>query len=105
MKLRMNAGTDQVCHGPVGYTVSNIDWVVDVPPEVAAVLLRTGAGAVQIDAEPAPEPEGELCVKHVSGMAASFSWRGRSFVADDNGVLVIPAAAIGDAISHGFTTA
>ncbi len=83
-----------------GYTVSNIDWTVDVPPEVGAVLLATGAGAVQIDAEPEPEPSHMVRVMD-EDRTASFSWRRRSYAADDEGVLTIPAAAMADAISHG----
>jgi hypothetical protein len=100
----MPRGTDSVTHGPIGYTVSNLDWTVEVPDHVGAVLLATGAGAVQIvGVEPAPELEGEVMrVLHASDVGASFSWRGESYLPGEDGVLTIPAAASGDAFSHGF---
>jgi hypothetical protein len=103
MKLQMNRGTDEVNHGGVRYTVSNIDWTVKVPDHVGHVLLATGAGAVRLDAPPQPEPEGIVRVRHATDGDASFSHGQTTYEPDDQGVLTVPAAALPHLAAHGFS--
>ena len=105
VNLRMPPGCDEVNHNAYRYRVNPFEGnTVDVRPEVATWLLRTASGAVLADPPAVEEPIGMVRVRHASDRSASFSWRGKSFATDESGVLEIPAAAIGDAISHGFTT-
>ncbi len=81
MRLQMPRGCDSVTHGPHGYTVSNIDWCVEVPDEVGHVLLRTGAGAVWIDRPVPPEPPGLVVLEH-DDVRAATTFRGRVYACE-----------------------
>ncbi len=100
---------DEVNHGGVRYPVSNSSTAlgigeVDVPAHVAAILLRTSAGAVLAEPEaPAGEPSGEsMPVRHVRDRGASFSWQGQCFAPDENGIILAPAECVTQIASHGF---
>lgn len=107
VKLRLNS-CDEVCHGAVRYPVSNSTTAldigeVDVPPEVAAILLSVSAGATLAEPEPPTEPSGEMIrVRHFTDPNASFSWQGQPYEPDENGVIACPAAALPGILSHGF---
>lgn len=107
VRLRMNL-CDEVCHGGVRYPVSNSGiglgiGEVDVPPEVAAILLRTSTGATLAEPEAPQEPSGELMpVRHAKDRSASFTWQGQCYAPDERGVISCPAEAVPHILSHGF---
>jgi len=102
MKLQMPKGSDEIGHGPNKYVVSNVDWTVDVPDHVGVVLLATGAGAVRLDDDDAPEDfVAMVCPgKPLSSLTA----RGRVYHPED-GKVHVHAAAVADAIRCGFVLA
>jgi len=95
----MQRGTDSVCHGPNEYRVSNVDWTVDVPDFVGAVLLTTAAGAVRLDDDEAPEDF--VVMAHPNPHQPLIS-RGRSYHPVD-GRIHVHLVAVADAIRRGFT--
>jgi hypothetical protein len=99
--LQCQRGTDSVTYGAKGWVVSPFDWRVSVPKSVAMALLGTAAGVVLVDPPKAEEVKGFCFVRHITDRQASFSWRGVSYV-PIRGSLEIPAAAIRDAMNHGF---
>lgn len=105
VKLRMNL-CDEINHAGVSYRVSNSNTdlgvgEVDVPPEVAALLLSVSAGAVLADPPQEPAPLHPCRMRHPDP-AASFSWNGQIFDPDGDGVVTVPAAAVQSALDHGF---
>ncbi len=65
-------------------------------------LLRVGAGAVLADPPVIEEPAGEAIMVHATDPEASLSFRGITYT-PERGKVTIPAVAVADAISHGFT--
>ncbi|MGN6817329.1 MAG: hypothetical protein ACTHJR_01510 [Sphingomonas sp.] len=49
---------------------------------------------------PKAAPGDTVAMRHEDG--AGCSWRGRSFVADANGIVTVPVAAAAELIEHGF---
>ena len=111
VRLRMPAGSwAEIGHDGTAYTVSNSGNELGmneclVPEHVAQVLLATASGAVRVDdSEPAP-PDMSLTPMLVPPGAPSdgpaIGWHGNIYEAHD-GIVMIPAAAVQDAIVHGF---
>ena len=94
----------RVTHVTVYPTNALITREVEVPDEVGYVLLRVGAGCVRIDAPPVVEPEGELPMIAPTDEAI-FAWRGKIYGPAVDGVIMLPIAAMSEALSHGFITA
>ncbi len=82
---------------------------VEVPDDLGFALLRSGAGAIRIDLEPPPEPEGECVMEH-NDFQTSISFRGRTYPAEQlvlrDGRMVsrvlVPVVAVTELLSHGF---
>ena len=109
MRLRFSPGNyDPIGHGQESYTISNGaaglgPFEVEVPDRVGNVLLASGAGAVRVDAPPVEEAMHPVRMRHPE--ASTLYWRGQFFEPELDGTTYIPAAAVTDALSHGFTLA
>ena len=104
MRFKVDKSTDCIGHDGVQYIVNNVTREVEVPDEVGYVLLRVGAGCVRIDAPPVVEPEGELPMIAPTDEAI-FAWRGKIYGPAVDGVIMLPIAAMSEALPHGFITA
>src|SRR5208337_2661462 len=100
VKLLMPRGSDECAFGGTRFPVSNIDWTCEVSPEAAAVLLRTGSGAVLAEPAVIEEPEGEAVMVHADP-EARFAFRGTVY-ASDGGRIRLPLSAVIPALSHGL---
>jgi hypothetical protein len=106
-----------IAHGTTSYEpyrdASGL-WLVDVPPEVAAHLIKVGGFAmadrrqnsrtadVQIRASAVQPicPSGMVAMRHPEGIGCSFA--GRGYAPDAKGVVLVPVEAAAELIAHGF---
>jgi hypothetical protein len=95
-KLTSSNGSSEVNVDGVSYPV--IDGVVAVPE--SAVESLTHIAGFHMEPESEPVPNGKVRVVH--GSAASCSWNGETYEADENGHFIVPCAAIADLSAHGF---
>jgi hypothetical protein len=75
-------------------------WLVDVPEEVAAYLLKTGGFAVAKSERPPAAPAGMVRMRHPEGVGCSFA--GQVYEPDEDGVVLVPAEAVAALAAHGF---
>lgn len=96
--LRAAFGQDEANHGTVRYLVG-CDGLFRVPLQVAEPLVATGGFAVE---QPARDfiSAGGVRLHHAEAVGCCF--HGRSYQADENGDVVVPAEAAAELMAHGF---
>jgi hypothetical protein len=96
--LRAVFGQDEANHGTARYRVDN-DGLVRVPREAVAFLTGTG-GFVVTKTAVFSVPVGMLKLHHDE--AAGCSYAGCGYSGDENGDVLVPAAAVRELVAHGF---
>ncbi|MFZ3235960.1 MAG: hypothetical protein WA417_22525 [Stellaceae bacterium] len=105
--LRAVFGQDEANHGTRRYRVG-IDGIVRVPPEAAFHLIGRGGFAVVRPpaaaaemSSPGEAAPGALVRLHHDA-AAGCSCGGREYHGNENGDVIVPAAAVAELTAHGF---
>lgn len=100
VKLRAPPGTDEANFGTMRYPVKS-DGSIWVPAATAEVLLKVGGFTLYDAPDEVPLPMGAVEMR--GDPFAGASWRGESYTADADGLIVVPEAAVAILESHGFT--
>ena len=100
VRLYAGEGQDEANYGTERFPVHE-DHTLEVPPEAVDSLVRVG-GFARI-ADGAPAPQGHIALIHPQSIGCS--WGGVSYAPDVNGVVIVPSAAAGDLLAHGFKPA
>ncbi len=98
VRLYAGEGQDEANYGTERFKVHD-DRTLEVPSEAVDSLVRIG-GFTRI-ADTARAPEGHIALTHPQ--AIGCSWGGASYSPDADGVVIVPTAAAGDLLAHGFT--
>jgi len=96
--LRAVFGQDEANHGTARYAVDN-DGLVRVPVEAVGPLTAIGGFALA-KSGPNAVSVGALRAHHDN--AAGCSYRGRQYLRDANGDVLVPAEATPELLAHGF---
>jgi hypothetical protein len=96
--LRAVFGQDEANHGTARYAVDN-GGLVWVPVEAAGPLTAIGGFALAKSGSEAVSV-GALGAHHDN--AAGCSYRGRQYLRDANGDVLVPAEATSELLAHGF---
>ncbi len=108
--LRAVFGQDEANHGTARYRVDGAG-LVHVPPAVVVFLISKGGFALAkttavAAAEAYPnETERNCLVRLHHDDAAGCSYAGCNYPSDQNGDVLVPAAAVADLTAHGFVPA
>jgi hypothetical protein len=97
VRLYAGEGQDEANYGTERFRVHE-DHTIEVPSEAVDSLVRIG-GFEQI-ADPAPVPQGHIALAHPQGIGCS--WGGTVYPPDAQGLVIVPIAAAGDLMAHGF---
>jgi hypothetical protein len=100
VRLYAGEGQDEANYGTERFRVHE-DHTIEVPSEAVDSLVRIG-GFERI-ADPAPVPQG--CIALVHPQAIGCSWGGTVYPPDAQGLVIVPIAAAGDLMAHGFKPA
>jgi hypothetical protein len=97
IRLYAGEGQDEANYGTERFRVHE-DHTIEAPEEAVDSLVRVGG--FQRIAEAAPQPQGHIGLIHAQGVGCS--WGGTTYPADAQGMVIVPIAAAGDLLAHGF---
>ncbi len=101
----------EISHGAADFKPYRADhhdpaslWLIDVPGEVAPYLIHNGGFYMADEIKsPASVPAGMARVRMKDGSGGGCGFAGVAYEADDDGVVLVPAAAVAELCeSHGF---
>jgi hypothetical protein len=100
-RIKLPEGTDEVNYGDTRYTVDPVTHEVELPAKAAEGVLDRG-GAIEVDDDFPPLPQGVAYVRHPSDPNASCSFGGETYAPDAKGLIIVPNAVATEFLAHGF---